>query len=107
LIAYLRLRLPSNHPHRPEFGKGNAAVVRELKVLGRATPLGMLYVSSGQHKGFGASLMSEAERVVREEWQMKKLYVISAIGTRGYYYRLGYVKDGPYVSKELVPVRCT
>jgi len=31
----------------------------------------------------------------------KKLLVISAVGTREYYKKLGYSLDGPYMSKQL------
>jgi elongator complex protein 3 len=45
--------------------------------------------------------MQEAERIAIEEFGVLKLSVISAIGTREYYKRLGYQIDGPYMSKVL------
>lgn len=102
LIAHLRLRLPSKDSSMQQFRNGNSAIVRELKVVGRSTPLGMVYERSAQHRGLGASLVNEAERIAREEWHLRKLYVISAIGTREYYHRLGYITEAPYVSKELL-----
>jgi elongator complex protein 3 len=54
-----------------------------------------------QHSGYGAKLMSEAERIAREEFGIYKLSVISAVGTREYYRKLGYTQNGPYVSKNL------
>ena len=45
--------------------------------------------------------MKEAERIGVEEFDAKKLTVISALGTREYYRKLGYKSDGPYVSKTL------
>ena len=57
--------------------------------------------SGWQHKGIGRSLLSEAERITKEEEGLDKILVISGVGVREYYMKLGYVKDGPYVSKKL------
>jgi len=46
--------------------------------------------------------MEEAERISREEHGSEKLSVISGVGTRGYYRKLGYELDGPYMSKTLL-----
>ena len=100
LVAYLRLRKPSAMTHRSELTDGSA-VVRELKVLGRATPLGEVWPESKQHRGHGAQLMAEAERIAKCEWGAPKLFVTSALGTKEYYHRLGYADEGPYVSKAL------
>jgi elongator complex protein 3 len=56
---------------------------------------------SYQHRGYGAQLMQEAERIASEEFEVPKLSVISAVGTREYYKKLGYQIDGPYMSKVL------
>lgn len=45
--------------------------------------------------------MEEAERIAREEHNSSKLAVISGVGTRNYYRKLGYELDGPYMSKKL------
>jgi elongator complex protein 3 len=45
--------------------------------------------------------MQEAERITKEEFKVKKISVISAVGTREYYKKMGYVLNGPYVSKVL------
>jgi elongator complex protein 3 len=103
ILGFLRLRKTSN-PHRKELKQGTnmCAIVRELHIYGR-----MLNVGSGkedrsfQHKGYGAQLMQEAERITSEEFGVPKLSVISAVGTREYYKRLGYQLDGPYMSKVL------
>lgn len=52
-------------------------------------------------KGFGTLLMEEAERISREEHGSIKLAVISGVGTRDYYRRLGYQLEGPYMTKML------
>lgn len=45
--------------------------------------------------------MEEAERIAREEHGSKKISVISGVGVRNYYAKLGYFLDGPYMSKWL------
>ena len=71
-----------------------------------------------QHQGFGTLLMEEAERIAREEHGgyrcsgedrtnfiflgSSKMAVISGVGTRDYYRKLGYKLDGPYMSKSLL-----
>jgi elongator complex protein 3 len=56
---------------------------------------------SSQHRGYGSKLLKEAERISADELGVGKITVISAVGTRQYYRKLGYVQDGPYVSKVL------
>ena len=53
-------------------------------------------------QGFGTLLMEEAERIALEEHGSCKMAVISGVGTRDYYRKLGYSLDGPYMSKTLV-----
>ena len=55
-----------------------------------------------QHQGFGTLLMEEAERIAREEHGAVKIAVISGVGTRAYYRKLGYELDGPYMSKPIL-----
>ena len=45
--------------------------------------------------------MKEAERIARDEHGSSKLSVISGIGVRSYYERLGYALEGVYMSKTL------
>ena len=54
-----------------------------------------------QHKGYGTLLMKEAERIAKTEHGSQKMSVISGVGVRSYYERLGYSLDGPYMSKVL------
>ena len=46
-------------------------------------------------------LMEEAERIAREEHGSRKLAVISGVGTRHYYRKLGYELEGTYMVKHL------
>ena len=54
-----------------------------------------------QHRGFGKLLMKEAEKISNEDFDAKKLAVISGIGARDWFYELGYKLEGVYVSKFL------
>jgi elongator complex protein 3 len=101
LVGYLRLRVPSAKAHRPEVNAVRSAIVRELHVYGPLVPVGKHISRAWQHKGYGAVLLSEAERISREDYDLKKLLVISALGTKQYYARFGYGRDGVYVSKIL------
>ncbi|MFX1352957.1 MAG: tRNA uridine(34) 5-carboxymethylaminomethyl modification radical SAM/GNAT enzyme Elp3 [Promethearchaeota archaeon] len=104
LVGYLRLRKPSIFAHRPELNDGKTMIVREVKVVGELVPKDLKpnRKTQIQHRGFGKLLMLNAERESREQYDAKKLAVISGIGARGWFYDLGYIKDGPYVSKRLV-----
>jgi elongator complex protein 3 len=101
LIGYLRLRIPSSKATRPEIAAAPSAIVRELHVYGPVVPVGTHSAKAWQHKGIGAALLSEAERVAAEDFGVKKILVISALGTKRYYLRFGYERDGVYVSKRL------
>jgi elongator complex protein 3 len=101
LLGYLRLRIPSAKTHRLEITTSPSAIVRELHVYGPLVPVGKHHDDAWQHRGFGSDLLKEAERIGREDFGLKKLLVISALGTRRYYMRFGYERDGVYVSKRL------
>jgi elongator complex protein 3 len=101
LVGYLRLRVPSEKAHRPEVKAEPCAIVRELHVYGSLVPVGKHLAEAWQHKGYGAILLAEAERITQEDYDLKKILVISALGTKQYYKRFGYDYDGVYVSKTL------
>ena len=99
MAAFVRLRLPSDRAHRPEMR--GSAVVRELRVYGRQVRVGGRRPDAWQHRGLGASLMEAAQKAAREDFGSSRLLVTSAVGTRGYYRRLGYARLGPYMAKDL------
>ncbi|XP_030382820.1 probable elongator complex protein 3 [Scaptodrosophila lebanonensis] len=100
LVGLLRLRKCSPDTFRPEL-KGECSIVRELHVYGSVVPVNARDPTKFQHQGFGMLLMEEAERIAREEHGSLKLAVISGVGTRNYYRKLGYDQDGPYMSKSI------
>uniref|UniRef100_A0A8C5FWZ0 Elongator complex protein 3 n=1 Tax=Gadus morhua TaxID=8049 RepID=A0A8C5FWZ0_GADMO len=101
LIGLLRLRRCSDQSFRPEL-KGGVSIVRELHVYGSVVPVSSRDPSKFQHQGFGTMLMEEAERIASEEHGSCKLAVISGVGTRNYYRKLGYELEGPYMVKDLL-----
>jgi len=101
LIGFCRLRF-INKVLRSEFTE-NSAIVRELHVYGSALNLGDKgnYADlTGQHKGWGKKLMAKAEEIARGNGR-DKILVISGVGVREYYRKIGYGDDGVYVSKIL------
>jgi elongator complex protein 3 len=71
-------------------------------VYGRSLKIGEREDGQVQHSGLGRNLMNEAEKISKEEFDAKKILVISAVGTREYYRKMGYHMDGPYMAKLLV-----
>ncbi|XP_063278987.1 elongator complex protein 3 [Prinia subflava] len=100
LVGLLRLRKSSPQSFRPELRAG-VSVVRELHVYGSAVPVSARDPAKFQHQGFGMLLMEEAERIAREEHGARKIAVISGVGTRDYYRKIGYELEGPYMVKRL------
>jgi len=100
IYGFLRLRKPSGLAHRNEITQ-NSCIVRELHVFGKSIKIGNHEEDGIQHSGLGRKLMNEAEKISKEDFDATKLLVISAVGTREYYKKLGYSLDGPYMSKQL------
>lgn len=103
LLAFLRLRYPAylNGKGNPLFkALEGAAIVRELHTYGEALPIG-IRKQALQHQGLGKNLLSEAERIAKKEWQLKKIAVISGVGARQYYRNLGYHLEDTYMIKWL------
>ena len=101
LIGYLRLRIPSEKVDRPEVKATPCSIIRELHVYGSLVPVGKHVSKAWQHKGYGKILLAESERITRRDYNLKKILVISALGTRPYYRRFGYDYNGVYMSKAL------
>ncbi len=75
------------------------AIIREIHVYGQALKLGEKGKNS-QHIGLGKQLMNKAEEIAKKE-KCKKISVISGIGVREYYKKLGYKLENTYMVKEL------
>ncbi|KAB2633228.1 elongator complex protein 3 [Pyrus ussuriensis x Pyrus communis] len=101
LVGLLRLRKCGPNTTCPEL-MGKYSVVRELHVYGTAVPVHGRHSDKLQHQGYGTLLMEAAERIASREHRSKKIAVISGVGTRHYYRKLGYELEGPYMVKHLV-----
>jgi elongator complex protein 3 len=103
LVGYLRLRKPSEFAHRSELNDGRSLIVREIKVVGEMVPKDSKpnRITQIQHRGYGKLLMEKAEKISSEDFDGKKLAVISGLGARDWFYGMGYKIDGVYVSKTL------
>lgn len=96
VAGFLRLRLPLG-PAPP--------IIREVKVLGSEVPVGERSNerTGYQHRGLGQALIERAEAIASSEGA-RSIRVISAVGTREYYRRLGYIgptADEPLMRKPL------
>lgn len=96
ILGFTRLRAPTES-FREEIDD-DTLIVRQLKVMGSATDIGT--DGEVQHKGYGTKLMESAEEKAKELGR-NKVVVISAVGTREYYRKFGYEKEGPYMVKYL------
>jgi elongator complex protein 3 len=106
LFALLRLRIPENN-NRDHFipALQNAALIREVHTYGKLTAIDRKDKTSPQHIGLGKKLMLEAEKIAKKEFNLNKIVVISGIGVRGYYKKLGYRQKDSYMIKSIYPVK--
>jgi elongator complex protein 3 len=98
LFGLARLRINSS---QQEKQTGIKAVVRELHVYGQSLAIGEKSIHLfTQHRGLGKKLMQEAEAIAKKE-NAEFLHVISGVGVRQYYKKLGYKLKEPYMIKKL------
>ncbi|MBT4209516.1 MAG: tRNA uridine(34) 5-carboxymethylaminomethyl modification radical SAM/GNAT enzyme Elp3 [Candidatus Komeilibacteria bacterium] len=104
LYGFLRLRFNDDTSKNIFKELENASLVRELHVYGKMIPT---YnedqddeISQTQHMGLGKKLMTEAENITKKR-KLSKVAVISGIGVRNYYKKLGYELEGTYMTKNL------
>jgi len=89
LFAFCRLCLPKN---------SNTALIRELHTYGQMTALGQK--GTVQHRGMGKKLLQTAEKITKQK-KYTALSIISGIGVRDYYRKLGYQLQNTYMLKKL------
>jgi elongator complex protein 3 len=105
LAGFCRLRLPktgmtqgfAQYPNLKVLE--DSAVIRELHVYGTIKKIGQ-EGNQSQHVGFGRRLVAEAEKQASEAG-FKHMAIISGIGVRAYYAKLGYRLEGTYMVKDL------
>ena len=98
IAGFLRLSLPKEPAITDELN--GAAMIREIHVYGQSLELGANEVGRAQHLGLGKQLIERAVELAREHGYMR-LAVISAIGTREYYRKRGFVDGQLYQVRSL------
>jgi elongator complex protein 3 len=98
IFGFLRLSLPKISSFIQEIS--SCALVREVHVYGRSTKVGEKDIENTQHQGLGKKLLKRAEEISLNN-SFDKLAVISAIGTREYYLKNGFVLNNLYQLKDL------
>lgn len=88
LYGFCRLRLPKN----------SAAIIRELHVYGELVSVGG--DKKTQHAGLGKMLLAKAEEIAKQR-NYENMSVISGVGVRGYYRKLGFKLKQTYMVKRL------
>lgn len=90
ILAFLRLSLPKEKSYIQELE--DAAVIREIHVYGQLVGIGEKGEHKAQHLGLGTKLIQRAKEIAQKN-AFEKMSVISAIGTKEYYRKKGFV-DG-------------
>ncbi len=98
IAGFLRLSLPKEPAITDELT--GAAMIREIHVYGQSLELGASEAGRAQHLGLGKQLIERAVELAREHGYMR-LAVISAIGTREYYRKRGFVDGQLYQVRTL------
>ena len=101
LAGFIRLSLPgTDSPQTGIADLAGAALIREVHVYGQSLPVGAEKKGAAQHAGLGTRLLAEAESVARARG-FKRMAVIAAVGTRGYYLERGFERGELYLTKTL------
>ncbi|MFH1822439.1 MAG: tRNA uridine(34) 5-carboxymethylaminomethyl modification radical SAM/GNAT enzyme Elp3 [Patescibacteria group bacterium] len=109
LYGFCRLRLINSDSElssgHPELSSdisnilNNAALIREIHVYGELIPVGK--AGKIQHSGLGKKLLAEAENIAKKN-NYNKIAIISGVGVRNYYRKLGYRLYNTYLVKNLI-----
>ena len=100
IAGFLRLSLPQQNIELPIPELAGHAMIREVHVYGPAVPIGDDSDGEAQHIGLGTQLVAKAKEMAHETGY-GRIAVISAIGTRNYYRKLGFERDGLYMTAAL------
>ena len=102
IAGFLRLSLPHANAlveREADPLQPGEAMIREVHVYGQVA--GLHQTSGGaQHRGLGRSLVERACSIAKERGYAA-VNVISAVGTRDYYRKLGFADNGLYLTRAL------
>jgi len=96
LAGFARLRLPSEKSHRPEMP--GSSVIRELRTVSQQLPLSVRDAKSLQHRGLGEALINRCLEISADNGK-ERMLIMSGVGAREYYRKLGFVRSGPYMGR--------
>ncbi len=100
IAGFLRLSLPDRRQDPLLEELRDCAMIREVHVYGLALGIGESANGRAQHAGLGTRLLEEAAALAAARGY-GRLAVISAVGTRGYYRRRGFVDGELYQIRDL------
>ena len=116
IFGFCRLRLTNNSGYVIDDDKKNKkepitmvnafpylnkhAFIRELHVYGRTNRVDNNSKVDIQHRGLGKKLVAKAEEIARNNG-FEKMAIISGVGVREYYRKLGYKLEGAYMTKRI------
>ncbi len=100
IVGFCRLALPRQAADIPEIAA--SAMIREVHVYGVVVSLGDTRRDRSQHLGLGRRLIERAAQIAGEAG-FQSLAVISSVGTREYYRRLGFADGELYQHLRLTP----
>ena len=101
IAGFLRLSLPGpqGDDDAPLEELKGEAIIREVHVYGQAVGVGE-QEDAAQHQGLGRLLVAKACEISKEHG-LQNIAVISSVGTRQYYEKLGFAKGTLYQHKSL------
>jgi len=100
LYSFLRLRVPGTGALLTAPVLKNSAIIREIHTYGELVPIGEKEIAP-QHRGLGKKLVKEAEKITKKEFALLRITVISGVGARNYWRKLGYKLKETYMVKQL------
>ena len=98
LYSMLRLRIADNKKHYIKALQ-DCVLIRDVHTFGLQTQVDKKHKLAVQHKGLGKKLIKEAERIAKKTGK-KGIAIISSVGTREYYRKLGYKLKDTYMVKK-------
>lgn len=90
IVGFLRLSIPNIKNSIGELK--DSAIIREIHVYGQTLDVGKEELGRSQHIGIGKKLIDKAKEITKD-YNIRRLSIISSVGTKLYYQKLGF-KDG-------------
>jgi len=103
LYSLLRLRISKWNEKYSRFifpVLNGAAIIREVHTYGELVPISEMKIAP-QHRGLGKKLIKEAEKIAKKKFGLNKIVIISAVGVRDYFRKLGYFLKNTYMVRNL------